>query len=211
MLRCQFLRYVLKTLFFIEIALKLSYFCKKCKTFERWGLRPQTPVLPAAGGLAPHPSASGSCSLRPQPLLDFGGWRLRPQTQKLAPLIANFWLRAWFHFWWKPFYWSSPEFGEKWCSIFEDLFFALHLISSSEKNGGRGSSPRMLKIGQNWGKIANYPPNAQQRFSPQFIRKWFQNQLKLKVRRPSLEQGWQYGSPQFLLRSTIRWYGTLFL
>ena len=22
----------------------------------------------------------------------------------------------------------------------------------------------MLKIGQNWGKIANYPPNAQQRF-----------------------------------------------
>ena len=25
----------------------------------------------------------------------------------------------------------------------------------------------MLKIGQNWGKIANYfPPNAQQRFAP---------------------------------------------
>ena len=23
----------------------------------------------------------------------------------------------------------------------------------------------MLKIGQNWGKIANYPPNAQQRFA----------------------------------------------
>ena len=24
----------------------------------------------------------------------------------------------------------------------------------------------MLKIGQNWGKIANYAPNAQQRFAP---------------------------------------------
>ena len=24
----------------------------------------------------------------------------------------------------------------------------------------------MLKIGQNWGKIANYPPNAQQRLAP---------------------------------------------
>ena len=24
----------------------------------------------------------------------------------------------------------------------------------------------MLKIGQNWGKIANYSPNAQQRFAP---------------------------------------------
>ena len=24
----------------------------------------------------------------------------------------------------------------------------------------------MLKIGQNWGKIANYPPNAQHRFAP---------------------------------------------
>ena len=24
----------------------------------------------------------------------------------------------------------------------------------------------MLKVGQNWGKITNYPPNAQQRFAP---------------------------------------------
>ena len=24
----------------------------------------------------------------------------------------------------------------------------------------------MLKLGQNWGKIANYPPNGQQRFAP---------------------------------------------
>ena len=28
---------------------------KKCKFFKRWGLRPQTPVPPAAGGFAPSP------------------------------------------------------------------------------------------------------------------------------------------------------------
>ena len=54
---------------------------KKCKIFERWGLRPHTPVPPAAGGFAPKPPASG-------------GWGLRPQTPKTAPPIANFWLRA---------------------------------------------------------------------------------------------------------------------
>ena len=42
MLRNQFLRHVFKALFFIKIALKLSYFCKKMQIFERWGLRPQT-------------------------------------------------------------------------------------------------------------------------------------------------------------------------
>ena len=57
MLLCQFPCHVLKALFFIEIALKLSYFCKKkCKIFEHWGIR--------------------------------------PQTLKIAPPIANFWLRA---------------------------------------------------------------------------------------------------------------------
>ena len=50
-------------------------------------------------------------------------------------------------------------------SIFgEDLLFlGLHLICSPEQNRGRGLSPPKLKIGQSWGKIANYPPNAQQR------------------------------------------------
>ena len=28
---------------------------KKCNIFERWGLHPQTPVPPAAGGFAPYP------------------------------------------------------------------------------------------------------------------------------------------------------------
>ena len=48
----------------------------KCKIFERLGLRPQTLVPPAAGGLAPKPPGSG-------------GWGLRPQTpiglRRLSP------------------------------------------------------------------------------------------------------------------------------
>ena len=28
----------------------------------------------------------------------------------------------------------------------------------------------MLEIGQNWGKIANYPPNAQQRSAPLIVK-----------------------------------------
>ena len=42
----------------------------------------------------------------------------------------------------------------------EDLFFGLHLICSPEKNRGWGSFTPMLKIGRNWGKIANYPPQC---------------------------------------------------
>ena len=103
MIRCQFLCFVLKTLVFIKIALKLSYFCKKMKNFQALGAPPPDP--------------------------------------KIRPPIAKFWLRAWFHF------------------LVKTFFFALHLICSPEKkNRGRGSSPPMLKIGQNWGKIANYPP-----------------------------------------------------
>ena len=62
---------------------------KKCKIFERWGLRPQIPVPLAAGGFAPKPPdshwppAAGGSAPRP------------PQT---APPIANFWLRVWM--WW---------------------------------------------------------------------------------------------------------------
>ena len=52
----------------------------------------------------------------------------------------------------------STWIQEKKCSIVgEDLFFGLYLICSPEKNRGRGSSSPMLKIGQNWVKIANYP------------------------------------------------------
>ena len=70
------------------------------------------------------------------------------------------------------------EFGEKSVPFLMKTFlFALHLLCSPEENRGRGSSPPMLKIEQNWGKIANYPPNAQQRSAPliscKFCINWF--------------------------------------
>ena len=57
---------------------------------------------------------------------------------------------------------SSPEFGEKKCSISgEDLFFwsSLNLLTW-KKSWSRFILP-MLKIGQNCGKVANYPPPPQ--------------------------------------------------
>ena len=44
MLRCQFLCYVLKT-FYIKIALKLSYFCKKVQNFRALGAPPPNPKI----------------------------------------------------------------------------------------------------------------------------------------------------------------------
>ena len=43
MLRYQFLCHVLKVLFFIKIALKLSYFCKKMQNFQALGAPPPDP------------------------------------------------------------------------------------------------------------------------------------------------------------------------
>ena len=43
MLRCLFLCRVLKALFFIKIALKLSYFCKKNAKFQALGAPPPDP------------------------------------------------------------------------------------------------------------------------------------------------------------------------
>ena len=57
---------------------------KKCKIFERWGLRPHTPVPPAAGGFDPKPPASGGWGLRPQTpigLRRLGAPPPDPQTQ----------------------------------------------------------------------------------------------------------------------------------
>ena len=70
---------------------------KKCKIFERWGLRPQTPVPPAAGGFAPKPPASGSWGLRPQTPIGLRRLGAPPPDPKTAPPIANFWLRAWLY------------------------------------------------------------------------------------------------------------------
>ena len=60
MLRCQFLCHVLKALFFIETAPKLSYICKKMQNFRALGASP------------PDPRASG-------------GWELYPQAPKTDP------------------------------------------------------------------------------------------------------------------------------
>ena len=65
-------------IFFIKIALKLNYFCKKFKIFERWGHRPQTPVPTAAGSFAPKPPSPAAGGFVPRPLIQ--------------PPIANFWL-----------------------------------------------------------------------------------------------------------------------
>ena len=59
---------------------------KKCQIFERWGLRPKTPVPLAAGGFAPKPpdphwppAAGGSAprsSKQPPPHCEFLATRL---------------------------------------------------------------------------------------------------------------------------------------
>ena len=54
MLRCQFLCYVLKTIFFVKIALKLNYFCKKMQSFRALGAQPPDPPL-ASGSRGPRP------------------------------------------------------------------------------------------------------------------------------------------------------------
>ena len=131
MLRCQFLCHALKALFFIKIALKLSYFCQKMQNFRALEPRLQTSSLLQLGAQPPDPQDS--------------------------PPIANVWLRAWVCIWAQ----VSTRIRGKKCSNFgKDFFFGLHLIYLPEKNRGRGSSPPMLKIGQNWGKIANYPPQC---------------------------------------------------
>ena len=70
---------------------------------------------------------------------------------------------------------TSHDFGDENSSRFgEDLFlcftfyvFGLYLICPREKNSGRASSPPMLLIGKNWGKICKLsPPNAQYKSAP---------------------------------------------
>ena len=64
------------------------------------------------------------------------------------------------------FFWSSPKFGEKVFIFGDSLFFwsLLNLLSWT-KSWSRFIPP-ILKIGQNWGKIAKYPPHAKQRLAP---------------------------------------------
>ena len=70
MLRSQFFMPRFISIIFIGIVLKLSYFFKKMQNFRALGAPP------------PDPRA-------------FGGQGQSPQTARIAPHIANFWLRAW--------------------------------------------------------------------------------------------------------------------
>ena len=45
-LHCQFLRRILKALFY-QTSSKIKLFLKKMRNFEAWGLRPQTPKTAA--------------------------------------------------------------------------------------------------------------------------------------------------------------------
>ena len=78
--------------------------------FERWGLRPQTPVPPAAGGFAPRPPMAS------------GSWGLRSQIPTIAPYCEFLATRL-----------SSPILQNTHTLVFgEDLFFVVHSISVTE-------------------------------------------------------------------------------
>ena len=90
----------------------------------------------ALGAPPPNPKIS------PPPHCEFLARRLVPFLVKTFFLVFT-WIRGKkvFHFWWRPFFCSSLNLlpWTKWWSRF---------------------IPPMLKIGQNWGKIANYPPQC---------------------------------------------------
>ena len=64
---------------------------KKCRIFERWGLRPQTPVPPAAGALPP-PASGGLGASPPDPhwLPEAEGSAPRPPKQPPPLRISGY-------------------------------------------------------------------------------------------------------------------------
>ena len=95
MLCCQFLCHVLKAIFFITIALKLSYFCQKMQNIRALGAPPPDPR--ASGGWELCPQTPSLCRLEASPPDHHWppaaeGSAPRPQY---SPPIANFWLRTW--------------------------------------------------------------------------------------------------------------------
>ena len=125
MLRCQFLCYDFKTLFFVKIALKLSYFCKKMQNFQALGAPPPDPVPPAAGVFAPAPIGLRRLEAPPQdPKI------IPPHCEFLATRLVPF-------FGEDLFFGLHLNSGEKSVPfLVKTFFFALDLICSPEKNRG---------------------------------------------------------------------------
>ena len=118
------------------------------QNFPALGAPPLTPVPPAAGVFAPSPhwpSATGGSAPRPKNYP-------HPYCEFLATRLVPFLV--------KTFFWSPPEFGEKKFSIFGEDFFCSSLNLLTWKKWWSRFIPPMLKVGQNWGKIADYPPQC---------------------------------------------------
>ena len=79
-------------------------------------------------------------------------------------------------------FWSSPELGEKKCSIciFSLVFTKFPHLSKIVVE----VHPPMLKIGQNWGKIANYPPPMLNKDRHHWLESWSALNSKIVHLRP---------------------------
>ena len=71
-------------IFFIKIALKLSYLCKKMQNF-----RALPPCLRRLGALPPDPQPPAAAEPHCPPAVG-----APPPDPQISPPIANFWLRA---------------------------------------------------------------------------------------------------------------------
>ena len=65
-----------------------------------------------------------------------------------------------------PFFRSSLKFGDRNSSIFGHFFIWSSRNLLTWKKSWSSFIPPILKIGQNWRKMANYPPNAQHKSAP---------------------------------------------
>ena len=90
MLRCQFLRHVLKALFFIKIALKLSLFCKKMQNFRALEARPPHSRASGSWWLCPQIPSLRQLGALPQTLTGLRRLGASPQTPETAPPHCKF-------------------------------------------------------------------------------------------------------------------------